>query len=43
VNGRRLDLQALVDLLYAYLQAAQARHTLAKLFPGVARVGVKAP
>ncbi|AXQ46983.1 hypothetical protein N8H41_12790 [Pseudomonas vlassakiae] len=43
VNGRRLDLQALVDLLYAYLQAAQARHTLAQLFPGVARVGVKAP
>ncbi|MBV4542437.1 hypothetical protein [Pseudomonas vlassakiae] len=43
VNGRRLDLQALVDLLYTYLQAAQARHTLQQLFPGVARVGVEAP
>ncbi|HGA2318944.1 TPA: hypothetical protein ACIRVE_003528 [Pseudomonas putida] len=39
VNGRRLDLQALVAMLYAYLQAAQARHTLAQLFPGVARLG----
>ena len=39
VGGRRLALQELVDLLYAYLQAAQARHTLAQLFPGVARLG----
>jgi hypothetical protein len=39
VAGRRLGLQELVDLLYAYVQAAQARRTLAQLFPGVARMG----
>jgi hypothetical protein len=39
VAGRHIALQELVDLLYAYLQAAQARHTLAQLFPGVARLG----
>ncbi|MBV4492707.1 hypothetical protein [Pseudomonas oryzicola] len=39
VAGRRLSLQELVDLLYAYVQAAQARRSLAQLFPGVARLG----
>ncbi|WP_230388173.1 hypothetical protein [Pseudomonas putida] len=39
VAGRRLGLQELVDLLYAYVQAAQARRTLAQLFPGVACLG----
>lgn len=39
VGGRRLSLQQLVDLLYAYVQAAQARRSLAQLFPGVARLG----
>lgn len=39
VGGRRLSVQELVDLLYAYVQAAQARRSLAQLFPGVARLG----
>lgn len=37
LDGRRLDLEALTSLLYAYLQAAQARRTLGKLFPEVQR------
>lgn len=37
--GRRLALAELVDVLYPYLQAAQARRTLAQLFPAVARQG----
>lgn len=37
--GRKLTLAELVDVLYPYLQAAQARRTLARLFPGVARQG----
>lgn len=37
LDGRRLDIEALTSLLYAYLQAAQARHTLGKLFPEVQR------
>lgn len=39
VDGQRLELHALKDLLYAYLEAAQARHTLAQLFPQVQRYG----
>ncbi|MGY4523913.1 hypothetical protein [Pseudomonas sp. TE21394] len=42
VGGRRASLQELVDLLYAYVQAAQARRSLAQLFPGVARLGATA-
>lgn len=37
LTGRRLTLAELVDVLYPYLQAAQARRTLAQLFPAVAR------
>ncbi|MFB4368429.1 MULTISPECIES: hypothetical protein [unclassified Pseudomonas] len=37
LDGRRLDIEELTDLLYAYLQAAQARRTLGKLFPEVQR------
>ncbi|MDD1506637.1 hypothetical protein [Pseudomonas sp. CNPSo 3701] len=36
-DGRRLDIEELTELLYAYLQAAQARRTLGKLFPEVQR------
>ncbi|MBB1610841.1 hypothetical protein A9978_00160 [Pseudomonas sp. UMC65] len=39
LDGQRLDFQALTDLLYAYLNAAQARSTLGQLFPEVQRVG----
>jgi len=39
LTGRRLTLAELVDVLYPYLQAAQARRTLAQLFPAVARQG----
>nr|WP_288355545.1 hypothetical protein [uncultured Pseudomonas sp.] len=38
LDGRRLDIEALTDLLYAYLQAAQARRTLGKLFPEIQRL-----
>lgn len=37
LDGRRLDLEGLKDLLFAYLEAAQARATLGKLFPTVQR------
>ncbi len=37
LGGRRLDIEALTDLLHAYLQAAQARRTLGKLFPEIQR------
>ncbi len=39
VAGKRVDAEQLVELLYPYLEAAQARRTLAQLFPGVARLG----
>lgn len=37
--GRALHLDELTGLLYAYLEAAQARRTLGQLFPGVERLG----
>ncbi|SDI08933.1 hypothetical protein SAMN05216588_11160 [Pseudomonas flavescens] len=39
LDGQRLDFAALTDLLYGYLDAAQARHTLGKLFPAAHRSG----
>lgn len=37
--GRALHLDELTGLLFAYLEAAQARRTLGQLFPGVERLG----
>lgn len=39
--GKVLHLDALVELLYGYLEAAQARRTLGQLFPGVERLGTQ--
>ncbi|WP_409298811.1 hypothetical protein [Pseudomonas sp. KCJK8993] len=41
LDGRRLGFEDLTDLLYAYLEAAQARRTLGQLFPEVQRLGAK--
>lgn len=41
VAGRPMDLHQLTELLYAYLEAAQARRTLGQLFPGVEHLGEK--
>ena len=40
LEGQRLDFERLTDLLYAYLNAAQARATLDKLFPTVKRISM---
>lgn len=39
--GRALAFEELTDLLYAYLEAAQARRTLGQLFPAVERLGAQ--
>ena len=39
LEGQLLDFEKLTDLLYAYLEAAQARQTLSKLFPGIVQIG----
>lgn|GEM_PF-385848 len=38
LEGQRLDFERLTDLLYAYINAAQARATLDKLFPTIKRI-----
>ncbi|AIR89692.1 hypothetical protein [Pseudomonas cremoricolorata] len=39
VNGRTLDYQALANLLFPYLEGAQARRTLSRLYPDVENIG----
>ncbi|UFH49272.1 hypothetical protein [Pseudomonas sp. KNUC1026] len=39
LDGEPLKHRQVVQLIYSYVEAAQARHTLALLFPGVQRLG----